>query len=72
MMEAAYLADEIVMLKARPGRVFARIPVPLEHPRRRSDLAFLNFYSEAEETFKKEIGKSVHGESREKVLGAPH
>lgn len=72
MMEAAYLADEIVMLKARPGRIFAKVPVPLEHPRRRSDLAFLNFYSEAEETFKKEIGKSAHGDSREKILGSPH
>jgi len=58
MMEAAYLADEIVMLKARPGRVFATLSVPLDHPRRRSDRAFLSFYSEVEETFKREVGKA--------------
>ena len=58
MMEAAYLADEIVMLRARPGRVFATVTVPLEHPRRRTDRAFLGFYSQAEETFKAEVGRS--------------
>ena len=58
MMEAAYLADEIVMLGARPGRVFATLSVPLEHPRRRSDRAFLSFYSEAEEAFKKEVSRA--------------
>jgi len=57
MMEAAYLADEIVMLSARPGRVFATLTVPLAHPRRRTDHAFLGFYSEAEEAFKKEVSR---------------
>ena len=61
MMEAAYLADEIVMLTARPGRIFARIPVPLEHPRRRSDPGFLGFYAKAEETFKEEVARGADG-----------
>ena len=61
LMEAAYLADEVVMLTARPGRVFARIPVPLEHPRRRSDPEFLSFYGKAEELFKEEVGRSADG-----------
>ena len=55
MMEAAYLADEIVMLKARPGRVFATLKVPLAYPRRRADLEFLSYYRDAEETFKQGI-----------------
>jgi NitT/TauT family transport system ATP-binding protein len=72
MMEAAYLADEIVMLKARPGRVFATVTVPLKRPRRRSDLEFLSFYSEAEETFKKEIAENAtNGGSRETIVGSP-
>jgi NitT/TauT family transport system ATP-binding protein len=72
MMEAAYLADEIVMLRPRPGRVFATITVPLKRPRRRSDLEFLSFYSEAEETFKMEIARNAAtGDSREEIPGSP-
>lgn len=71
MMEAAYLADEIVMLTVRPGRVFARVPVPLEHPRRRSDLEFLSFYSKVEEMFKVHVGRGVDGGPGDKVVGAP-
>jgi NitT/TauT family transport system ATP-binding protein len=63
MMEAAYLADEIVMLTARPGRVFAQLPVSLEHPRKRSDPEFLSFYGKAEEMFKEEVLKSADGDT---------
>lgn len=31
--EAAYLADEVVVMSPRPGRIVARIPVPFERPR---------------------------------------
>jgi NitT/TauT family transport system ATP-binding protein len=71
MMEAAYLADEIVMLTARPGRVLARVPVPLAHPRVRSDLEFLGFYGKVEEMFKTHVGRGIDGDSGAKRPGAP-
>jgi ABC-type nitrate/sulfonate/bicarbonate transport system ATPase subunit len=35
--EAVLLADRIVLLSPRPGRVIATVDVPLEHPRHRTD-----------------------------------
>ena len=35
--EAVLLADRIVLLSPRPGRVVAELDVPLEHPRERTD-----------------------------------
>jgi ABC-type nitrate/sulfonate/bicarbonate transport system ATPase subunit len=37
--EAIYLADEVVVMSARPGRVLQRIEIPLEYPRQTEDLS---------------------------------
>ncbi|OWW18396.1 sulfonate ABC transporter ATP-binding protein [Noviherbaspirillum denitrificans] len=39
--EAVYLADRIVVLDARPGRIRRIQPVPLAHPRQRGDAGFV-------------------------------
>jgi sulfonate transport system ATP-binding protein len=40
--EAVFLSDEILVLSPNPGRLVNRIPVPLEHPRDRVGLEFLD------------------------------
>jgi NitT/TauT family transport system ATP-binding protein len=37
--EAIYLADEVVVMSARPGRILQRIAIPLEYPRQAEDLS---------------------------------
>jgi len=38
--EAVLLSDRIVVMAKNPGRVLVEIPVPLRHPRKRTDTAF--------------------------------
>jgi NitT/TauT family transport system ATP-binding protein len=45
--EAAVLADRIVLLSPRPGRVIATLDVPLARPRHRTDAAVVELREEA-------------------------
>lgn len=41
--EAVYLADRVVVMHARPGRIQRVIPIDLPHPRKKSGSSFLEF-----------------------------
>ena len=72
IMEAAYLGDEVLMFTPRPGRIFARTPVPVSRPRKRSDLTFLDFYGKIQELFREQVGGDSHGRARETVADPTH
>ena len=46
--EAVYLADKIVIMDKRPGRIKDIVEVPLERPRQRESREFLDFQDEVE------------------------
>ena len=46
--EAVYLADKIVIMDKRPGRIKDVVEVPLERPRQRESREFLDFQDEVE------------------------
>jgi sulfonate transport system ATP-binding protein len=39
--EAVFLSDRVIVIDSRPGRIRRSIDIPLDHPRRRSDPAFV-------------------------------
>jgi NitT/TauT family transport system ATP-binding protein len=47
--EAVLLADEVVVMTARPGRIAARIPVPIPRPRRAKHLHTREFHALVDE-----------------------
>jgi NitT/TauT family transport system ATP-binding protein len=47
--EAVLLSDEVVVMSARPGRVVARIPVPLPRPRQAAQLKSAAFQKIADQ-----------------------
>ncbi|TCT03599.1 ABC transporter ATP-binding protein [Aquabacter spiritensis] len=52
IMEAAYLADEVLVFAARPGRILHRVRIAAPRPRHRSDAAFLKEYANLEVLFR--------------------
>jgi NitT/TauT family transport system ATP-binding protein len=54
IMEAAYLADEVLMMSDRPGRIRHRVPIHSPRPRHRSEPNFLQEYAKLETLFRAE------------------
>jgi NitT/TauT family transport system ATP-binding protein len=64
IQEAVYLADRVVVLSRRPGRVLAEVPVPLKRPRTAHLLAEPAFAELAER-----IWTLIKDEAREALAG---
>jgi NitT/TauT family transport system ATP-binding protein len=47
--EAVLLADEVAVMSARPGRIVASVPVPIDRPRRARHLHLPEFHELVDE-----------------------
>jgi NitT/TauT family transport system ATP-binding protein len=56
--ESIYLADEIVVMTARPGRIKAIVPVDLPRPRERGSPEFVAIARSVERLVKEEVLKT--------------
>ena len=63
--ESILLSDRIIMLSARPGRVFKEITVPFERPRNRSELVQTKQYS----AFRNELISLFYSDIVDKIGG---
>jgi NitT/TauT family transport system ATP-binding protein len=55
--EAAFLADRVLVMGARPGRIIADIPVPFTHPRD-EDLRHQNAFAELTRKISQQLGQA--------------
>ena len=56
--ESLYLADDVVVMTARPGRIKEIVPVDLPRPRERGSLEFLAIARTVEQLVKEEVLKT--------------
>ncbi len=51
--ESIYLADRVVIMSARPGKISAIIPIELSHPRKRASRPFQEYRQKVLHSFEK-------------------
>jgi ABC-type nitrate/sulfonate/bicarbonate transport system ATPase subunit len=65
VVEAIYLADRIVLMTARPGRIKTVLKVELQHPRDPTSDEFRSIERQVYSDLDEELAKSFHMEGRE-------
>ncbi|WP_454688665.1 ABC transporter ATP-binding protein [Achromobacter aloeverae] len=60
--EAVFLGDRVVVMRPRPGRIHRIVPVPLPHPRNRSDPRFIRIRDDVLADFLAPDGAPIAGD----------